>query len=126
MPSFVQRLRGGSLRNFLASLWTSTLMALCLRKLDRKRDWDDPRSDEQWLAVNDLRADALRDLETEGDKLSIYRVSEQVSVQRILAALGANRDYFTKMDYILFDFAVVGDLAIAYEEVRGDTLDTAV
>jgi hypothetical protein len=108
------------------SLLLSIVMALCLRKLEGKRDWDDPRKEEPWLAANDLRADALKDLVTQENKLSVYRVTEVVPVQRILAALGSARDNLVKIDFILFDFDVLKGLAIAYEEVLGTTLDSEV
>jgi hypothetical protein len=101
-------------------------MALCVRKLDRKREWDDPRKDEPWLGANDLRADALRDLTTEGNKLSIWKITEELPLPRILAALAAKRENLVKLEFILFDFAVLGELGIAHEQVNGDTHDSVV
>jgi hypothetical protein len=101
-------------------------MALCLRKLDRKLPWGDPLGDEPWLAANDLRADALRDLETEENKLSIWELSEEIPQSRILAALAAMREHAAKVDFIVFDFAILDELKIARERAGGNTLDAGV
>lgn len=101
-------------------------MALCLRKLDRKAKWADPQSDEPWLGANDLRADALRDLETEENKLSIWEVNEEIPLPRILAALAALRDYVGKLEFIVFDSAVLDELGIVREHANGNTHDGGV
>jgi hypothetical protein len=101
-------------------------MALCVRKLDRKQKWDDPQKSEPWLGAYDLRADALRDLETERNRLSVYEVSEEISLPRILAALAAKRHHASILDFIVFDSAILDELAIAHERVKGDTHDAGV
>lgn len=101
-------------------------MALCLRKLDRKIEWDDPREDELWLGVNDLRADALGDLTTENNSLSIWEVSEEIPAERILAALAAKRDNVAKLDFIRFDSAILDELGIVRERANGNTHDARV
>lgn len=126
MPPCVGRPSSRSFWRTLRFLWASALMVLCVRKLDGKRDWEDPRKDEPWLGKNDLRADALRDLTTEGNKLSIYEVSEGVPIPRILAALAARRDNAVKLDFIVFALAVLDEIGIAYQRVSGDTHDDAV
>lgn len=110
----------------LASLWASKLMALCVRKLDRKVTWDDPRKDEPWLGPNDLRADALSDLLTDANKLSVWVERDEVSLRRILAAVAAKRDLLVKLDFIVFDFAILGQIGIEHEQVAGDTQDSVV
>jgi hypothetical protein len=103
-------------------------MAWCVRKLDYRRLLEDPREEEAWLTNGDLRADALRDLTTDDNKLSIYEVDDAggVSLDRILAALAARRDNIAKLDFVLFDFTILGDVELAYERVPGDTFDSAV
>lgn len=101
-------------------------MATCLRKIERKREWEDPRNEEPWLKMDDLRADALRDLETDSNSLSVYEISDEVPVQRIIAALAATRDRLVKVDFILFDSTILNDLNIAHEKVPGNTPDAAV
>lgn len=103
-------------------------MALFLRKIDNRPLWYAPLPGENWLGVRDLRADALRDLRTDGNKLSIFEVDERAGmpITRILAAIAAKRDYLAKLDFILFESAVVENLGIAFEKAAGDTFDPAV
>ena len=103
-------------------------MGLCVRKIDYKRLWDAPEKDETWLTVSDLRADALRDLPTENNRLSIYEIDGQngVPLPRVLAALAARRQYLAKLDFIVFDSKVLDELKIDMDKAAGITYDAAV
>ena len=92
-----------SLRKTLAALWTAVLMAIFLRKIDARSLWQNPLPGEGWLGDRDLRADALRDLRTDENKLSIFEVNEEdgIPVKRIVAAIAAKRDFLAKVDFIL-------------------------
>lgn len=127
MPPCEERTENQTWWDFFVSFWMA-LMARFVRKLDYRRLWENPRQEEAWLDIQDLRADALRDLATEDNKLSIYEVdeAEEVSLPRILAALAAKRDNVAKLDFVHFDFAIVGELGMAHERVPGDTFDAAV
>jgi len=100
-----------------------------VRKLGSKTLWDDPTPEEaDWLGPGDLRADALRDLETEQNTLSIFEVDEQsgISESRILAALAANCNNLAKADFVVFDSPIIGELGIVYERIDGRTFDGGV
>lgn len=103
-------------------------MTFCVRRIDSRRLWDDPLPDEGWLGDRELRADALRDLTTEENKLSIWEVDDEsgTSLSRILAAIAAGRQHLAKLDFVLFEFTVVSELEIACERAEGDTFDAGV
>ena len=101
-------------------------MALCVRKVDRKHNWHDPRWDEPWLGINDLRADALRDLQTEENKLSIWEMNDDIPLSRVLAAVAASREFVAKLDFIVFEFGILDELKMERERVSGNTHDVGV
>lgn len=103
-------------------------MTFCVRRIDSRRLWDAPLPDEGWLGDRELQADALRDLTTEENKLSIWEVDDEsgASLSRILAAIAAGRQHLAKLDFVLFKFTVVGELDISFERAEGDTFDADV
>lgn len=81
----------------------------------------------EWLPPGELQADSLLDLETEGNTLSVYRVEDDRSnLDRLIAALAANRDDPVNFDYALFDIGAVDELKIRAEQAQGDTPDRTV
>lgn len=66
-------------------------MARILRKI-RKNRWY--KTEEiSWLPDNELQADALDDLRTKYNELSVYRIDENESnLDRVIAALATNTD----------------------------------
>jgi hypothetical protein len=105
-------------------------MPFALRKIDRKILWTNTPepSEKAWLQPGELRADALRDMETEGNRLSVYLVDEAngVTVERIVAAMGAGRPNVWKLDYISFDTRILHELRIETEVTAGQTPDAGV
>jgi hypothetical protein len=80
-----------------------------------------------WLAPDALQADALSDLSTKGNKLSVYLVEDELeALKRLIAALAANRDFITKLDYALFQEDSLSNLGIRVVEEEGDTPDHVV
>lgn len=135
VPRFVYELpreaddsRNQSFWSILSSCVRSALMTLCVRRIDSRRLWDAPTPEETWLANDALRADALRDLLTEENRLSVWAVDEGsgVPLSRILAAIAAKRENLAKLDFILFESVVLEDLEIASEKIAGDTFDNGV
>src|ERR1700687_5618805 len=123
MPPCKERSKTPTSWNIFVSLY-ETIMAIFVRKVDSRQRWQPPQRDEgTWLGARDLRADALRDLKTENNTLSIYEVDEAsgVSVPRILAALAANRDRISKIEFVIFDSAAVETSGLACERVDGET-----
>lgn len=100
-------------------------MPLILRKI-RKAKWY--RSEAvPWLAKEDLQADALVDLATKGNRLSVYVVEDdQSNLDRIIASVAANCDFISDFDYALFAQEALDDIKINAEETSGETPDALV
>jgi hypothetical protein len=105
-------------------------MPKVLRKVDRKILWStEPLEDEEtWHSASELRADALVDLRTNKNALSIFVVDDVagVPVDRIVAALAANRSFLDHVDYIAVDMRVILDLGIKIDNAPGATCDSGV
>lgn len=103
-------------------------MAVALRMLNNKRYWDREKADdEEWLGEGEIRADALRNVETKDNALSIYVVDESASaVDRTLAAFAANRDCLDKVDFALFETGLLDALETEVTATAGGTPDSEV
>lgn len=100
-------------------------MAFFLRGIRRARWFRHPAI--PWLPPGQLQADALLDLKTEGNSLSVYRIEDNRSnLERVVAALAASRDDPVNFDYALLEEAAVQELNILIETPPGDTPDEAV
>ncbi len=94
-------------------------MPYLLRKIRRNKWYREP-----WLDEGDLQADALADLRTTGNKLSVWFVNDDYSnLDRIAAALAAASDHVSNLDYALIDFDVFPELGIRVEQSDGETPD---
>jgi hypothetical protein len=75
--------------------------------------------------IPDAPADCLADLETEDNELSSWYVDdEKTNLNRILMALAANRDSYSNIDYVTFDFAVPQKFKITMRNTPGETADS--
>lgn len=100
-------------------------MPLILRKI-RKAKWY-KGGGVPWLAENDLQADALGDLLTKGNRLSIYLVDDEyTNLEQIVTALAANCDYISDFDFALFNEEALQNINIKLESTEGDTPDATV
>jgi hypothetical protein len=80
-----------------------------------------------WLAPADLQADALSDLATKGNKLSVFLIADKDdSLTRVVAALAANSQVIWDFEYALFDEAALSQINISMEVTEGDTPDSLV
>ena len=61
-------------------------------------DWD------EW-GDGDIQSDALLDLRTQDNALSVFRVDEGAGIGRIVTALAATRENLSHLDYVVFDDA---------------------
>ena len=97
-------------------------MPLLLRKIRKAR----------WNGVNSpsgvkLSADALGDLTTSGNELSVYHVEDDSSnLERVIVALAANSEVFSNFDYALFSYEVPSTIGIALKQTEGKTPDSVV
>ncbi|MCI0490485.1 MAG: hypothetical protein L0229_28150 [Blastocatellia bacterium] len=101
-------------------------MPFILRKI-RKAKWYKSEG-VPWLAEGDLQADALVDLATKGNRLSIYLVyDDRSNLERVVAALAtANTDYISDFEYALFDLSALEKIGIELEKIEGETPDAMV
>ena len=76
------------------------------------------------IAAGEAPADALKDLETSGNKLSVWLVDEnELDVRRVITALAASRDHVTNVDYVVLDYEVFEGMKLKLEIARGNTHD---
>ena len=68
--------------------------------------WPHPGSDA-------VKADALADLQTVNNLLSVYMVESIRDIHRITVALAATRDNLQNVDYVVFDDTGLQDIGIA-------------
>ena len=85
----------------------------------RQGRWELP----QWPDANsgDVQADALRDLYTDKNKLSVYRADSQNDIDRITVALAATRDNLQNVDYAVFDDAEFQRIGLKITPSPGST-----
>jgi hypothetical protein len=87
-----------------------------LIKLDNKRMWDRP----EWLPAGEVPAEAVQDFRAEGNELSVWYVeSDRSNLDRVLTAIAANREHFEKIDYTVFDDAVVERCGVTVRPTPG-------
>ena len=92
-------------------------MPLLLRKISKPR-WQKLA----WLEEGKAQADALRDLETKENKLSVWHVEDDKSNLRgVVTAIAATRDVASNFDYALFDQRLLTKLRVRIEKTVGDT-----
>lgn len=79
-----------------------------------------------WLGPGELQADAIDDLRTRGNALSVFEVDDPANVERIAVAVAAGRDDPAEVSYALFDRAGVEALGIQIQGNPGNTGDATV
>lgn len=95
-----------------------------LRRINKAKWY--PHAGVPWLRPSDLQADALADLYTKDNRLSVWYVDDQVNVDDIVTALAATRDAPTNFDYVLVDERTITILDIAIRPSPFDTPDARV
>lgn len=91
-----------------------------LIKLDNKRMWDRP----DWLPAGEVPAEAVQDFRTDGNELSVWYVEpDRSNLDRVLTAIAANREHFEKIDYAVFEDAVVDRCGITIRPTLGQLPD---
>lgn len=105
-------------------------MATVLRKIDHKQLWNRKAEGDvgDWLQEGELQADALQDIKTDSNRLSVFLIEDgaPATLERVVGALAARRDNLSKFDYVLFSPTLLEELGIEWETTAGDTLDVAV
>src|SRR6266581_8140831 len=76
------------------------------------------------LAQGDLQAKVLLDLRAEDNRLSVYRIEEDLSnLPRVAGALAAGCDNLDNFDYALFPDDMLKELRISLSKTAGGTPD---
>lgn len=100
-------------------------MAKLMRKIKKSR-WADA-DDLPWLGPGDIQADAIVDLKTSSNSLSVFAVDDSAaSVDDVVAALGASSDHLSVIDFALFGEEIAESLDIRMIPCPGDLVDAEV
>ena len=95
-------------------------MSLVLRKLDRRAAFHRIPG----VEAGTVQADALSDLKTQGNTLSVWLIDEdRTNLNRIVAALAAGRHRLDKLDYALIDRRRLELLDIQIISKKGNSFD---
>lgn len=92
----------------------------------RQGRWLNGTDDNKWLLSGEIKADALRDLETRGNALSVFRADDESAADKICLALAATKDGFANVDYAIFDGAELSHIGIEPTQTMGETPDPEV
>ena len=99
-------------------------MARFLRAIRQRRWFTYP--DILWLSQGELQSDALLDLRTVGNAISIYEVRDDTDELRVATALAANRDNVDVIDYAVFEDIHFTALDLELAQPEGETPDVIV
>lgn len=95
-------------------------MPLLLRKI-RKSKWYKSLN-VPWLTAGELQADALGNLKTENNKLSLWHIEDDNSnINQVLVALLTTLDVPSNIDIALIDSNIVSGIGIKTESTKGNT-----
>jgi hypothetical protein len=97
-------------------------MPLLLRTVRQNRWLKDEAA--PFLANDDVPADALGDLTTQQNVLSVWEVaSDRSNIERIVRAVALGRNKIDHMGYVLFDSALLPERGIEVLANEGDSPD---
>ncbi len=100
-------------------------MPFMLRVIRKARWFEDGNI--KWLPKGEPQADALIDLSTKDNSLSLFYVTDDKSnINRIAAAYAANRQKISNLDYLLFDEGILDSVSLSAVTTLGDTPDIVV
>ncbi|MHB1674848.1 MAG: hypothetical protein ACYCSP_11450 [Acidobacteriaceae bacterium] len=100
-------------------------MAKLLRKVKQNRWY---KADAQiFLDCGDVPADPLGDLNTSQNRLSVFRVDEDLAnIERIARAIASGGDRLDNVGYVLFDTSLLEKASIEMDTTDGETVDSVV
>lgn len=95
-------------------------MPLFLRKI-RKAKWYS-HIDLEWLVEGEIQADALGDLATKNNTLSVWNIEDDKSnLEEVITALATRFDSPSNLDFALIDKKYVVDMGLKVIPSKGDT-----
>jgi hypothetical protein len=75
-----------------------------------------------WLPENEIQADAVGDLRTTDNALSVwYILDRKENLEQVITALASTRDTISNLDYALFEDYVIAELGIRMKNTAGTT-----
>jgi hypothetical protein len=95
-----------------------------LRKIDNPAYWLTSGRGLDWLGANEIQANAYKNISTQDNRLSLYRVNDRSEVPRIAAAIAATA-HPDKFGYALIDVERI-EQTFAVEQSPGTTSDAFV
>lgn len=100
-------------------------MAYLLRKI-RKNRWY--KTEElTWLSESELQADALDDLRTKSNELSVFHIDQDISnLNRVVAALAISFDDPSNFDFALLNEETMFEMGIKWKKSPGALPDIEV
>ena len=79
-----------------------------------------------WVPEGEVQGDALSDLMTRGNCLSLYEIRHQSDIIRVAVAFAATRDFVANVDYVLLDRGALTSLGLRICKSAGGTPDQGV
>ena len=102
----------------LSKNWASKQLSFFLRKIRKAKWYRSP--DVAWLPAGELQADAMGDLQTSYNSLSVWKVEEDKSdLEDILTAVASTQDHLSHVDYVLISDKALDKLWIKRKYVLG-------
>ena len=74
-----------------------------------------------WLPQGEIQSDALGDLQTRDNRLSVYRIENEEDAEQVIIALAATREYLAHLDYAVFGDAMLIATGIVIRQQDGET-----
>lgn len=91
-------------------------MALLLRVVKQSR-WIKL----DWFPAGAIQSDALRDLQTTENTLSLYRVNDRDEFENVVVGLASNRERIQNLDYVILNEAEIRSAGIIPVRTDGET-----
>ena len=99
-------------------------MAYYLRTIRKARWYGYPGVN--WVGKGHVPSDALLDLQTKDNALSVYRIDNDADIDRVVVAVAANRSEINHVDYAVFDGSSLLNMGAVFVQADGDTPDHEV
>lgn len=74
-----------------------------------------------WLPQGAMQSDVLLDLQTVGNKMSVYRVDDDDEFESVVVGLASSRDNFDNLDYAVLDESTIHSATIKLVQTNGNT-----
>lgn len=100
-------------------------MAQILRGVNRSR-WLADVEEMPWIGQGEFPSEAFQDLETSKGCLSVYLVTDETPIDKVITALASKRSNVSVYDYIVIDEQVLKQAGFALEATMGETPDRDV